>query len=53
MFEAVKSPCLVPFNGDYDLSEAKTLIETATDKKGYKKQLEKKVEELDDLQARL
>jgi len=53
MFEAVKNPCLVPFNGDYDLSEAKTLIETATDKKGYKKQLEKKVEELDDLQGRL
>ena len=53
MFEAVKSPYLVPFNGDYDLSEAKTLIETATDKKGYKKQLEKKVEELDDLQGRL
>ena len=53
MFEAVKSPCLVPFNGDYDLSEAKTLVETATDKKGYKKQLEKKVEELNDLQGRL
>ncbi|MFC1702064.1 hypothetical protein ACFL1J_04910 [Pseudomonadota bacterium] len=46
MYEAVKNPCLVPFNGDYDSLQAKTLIETVTDKKAYKKRLEKLVEEI-------
>ena len=53
MFEAVKNPCLVPFNGDFRLSEANTLAETVPDKKSYKKRLEKLVDELDDLQRRL
>ena len=53
MFEAVKSPCLVPFNSDFNLSEASTLNENIPDKKTYKKRLEKLVDELDDLQRRL
>ena len=53
MFEAVKDPCLVPFNSDFKLSEASTLSETVPDKKTYKKKLEKLVDELDDLQRRL
>ena len=53
MFEAVKNPCLVPFNGDFKLSEASTLNEAVPDKKTYKKRLEKLVDELDDLQRRL
>ena len=53
MFEAVKSPCLVPFNSDFNLSEASTLNENVPDKKTYKKRLEKLVDELDDLQRRL
>ena len=53
MFEAVKNPCLVPFNGDFRLSEASTLAETVLDRKSYKKRLEKLVGELDDLQRRL
>ena len=53
MFEAVKNPCLVPFNSDFNLSEASTLNENVPDKKTYKKRLEKLVDELDDLQRRL
>jgi len=53
MFEAVKNPWLVPFNGNFRLSEASTLAETVADKKSYKKRLEKLVDELDDLQRRL
>ena len=53
MFEAVKNPCLVPFNSDFNLSEARTLNENVPDKKTYKKRLEKLVDELDDLQRRL
>ena len=53
MFEAVKNPCLVPFNGDFKLSEASTLSETAPDKKTYKNRLEDLVDELDDQQRRL
>jgi len=53
MFEAVKNPCLVPFNSDFNLSEASTLNENVPDKKIYKKRLEKLVDELDDLQRRL
>ena len=53
MFEAVRNPSLVPFNGDFRLSEASTLAETIPDKKSYKKRLEVLVEELDDLQRRL
>ena len=53
MFEAVKNPCLVPFNSDFNLSEASTLNENVPDKKSYKKRLEKLVDELDDLQRRL
>jgi len=53
MFTAVKNPCLVPFNGKFRLSEAKTLVKTvATDKK-YQKKLEKLVNEIDELQRRL
>ena len=53
MFEAVKNPCLVPFNSDFNLSEASTLNENIPDKKTSKKRLEKLVDELDDLQRRL
>ena len=53
MFEAVKSPCLVPFNDDFQLSEASTLVETVTDKKAYKKRLGKLVDEIADQQRRL
>jgi PPK2 family polyphosphate:nucleotide phosphotransferase len=53
MFEAVKNPCLVPFNGDFKLSETSTLAEAVPDKKSYKKRLEKLVDDLDDLQRRL
>jgi len=53
MFEAVKNPCLVPFNSDFKLSEASTLSETVPNKKTYKNRLENLVDELDDLQRRL
>ena len=53
MFEAVKNPCLVPFSGDFRLSEASTLVETLTDKKAYKKRLGKLVAEIADQQRRL
>ena len=53
MFEAVKNPCLVPFNDDFRLSEANTIADTVVDKKTYKKRLEKLVDELGDLQHRL
>ena len=53
MFEAVKSPCLVPFNDDFHLSEASTLVETVTNKKAYKKRLGKLVDEIADQQRRL
>ena len=53
MFEAVKNPCLVPFNSDFNLSEANTLNKNIPDKKTYRKRLEKLVDELDDLQRRL
>lgn len=53
MFEAVKNPCLVPFNGDFRLSEASTHVESVTDKKAYKKRLGKLVDEIADQQRRL
>lgn len=53
MFEAVKNPCLVPFNSDFRLSEASTHVETVTGKKAYKKQLGKLVDELAEQQRRL
>jgi len=53
MFEAVKNPCLVPFNDDFQLSEASTLVKTVPNDKKYKKRLEKLVDELDDQQRRL
>ena len=53
MFEAVKNPCLVPFNDDFQLSKASTLVKTVPNDKKYKKRLEKLVDELDDQQRRL
>jgi PPK2 family polyphosphate:nucleotide phosphotransferase len=53
MLKAMKHPSLVPFNGDFRLSEAPTFVESVASKKSYKKQLEKLVDELDDLQQRL
>jgi len=53
MYEAVKNPYLVPFNDDFQLSEAGTLVETVTDKKAYKKRLGKLVDEIADQQRRL
>jgi PPK2 family polyphosphate:nucleotide phosphotransferase len=53
MFEAVKTPCLVPFNGDFHLSKASTLVKAVDEDKKYRKRLAKLVDELDDLQRRL
>ena len=53
MFEAIKSTCLVPYDGDFQLSKANTFVEGVPDKKTYKKRLNKLVDELDDLQHRL
>jgi PPK2 family polyphosphate:nucleotide phosphotransferase len=53
MFEAKENDCLVPFDGNFQLSEARSLAETVPDKKTYKKRLEKLVDEIDDLQQRL
>ena len=52
MFQAVENSCLVPFDGSFRLSEAKTLVETVESKK-YKKRLAKLVEQIDELQRRL
>ena len=53
MFKAIENPRLVPFNGDFRLPEAPSLIESTSDKKNYKKRLANLVDELDDLQRRL
>jgi len=53
MFEAKETGCLVPFDGKFQLSKARSLAEAVPDKKTYKKRLEKLVDELDDLQQRL
>ena len=53
MFKAVKNACLVPFNGEFQLSEASTHVKTLPKDKTYKKRLEKLVDELGDLQRRL
>ena len=53
MFKAIDNPCLVPFNGDFRLPEAPSLIENTSNKKNYKKRLASLVDELDDLQRRL
>ncbi|MCP4046384.1 MAG: polyphosphate kinase 2 family protein [Gammaproteobacteria bacterium] len=53
MLKPVKHPSLVPFNGDFHLSEAPTFVEGVASKKTYGKRLEKLVDELDDLQQRL
>jgi len=53
MFKAIANPRLVPFNGDFHLPEAPSLIESTSDRKNYKKRLANLVDELDDLQRRL
>lgn len=53
MFEAIESPFLVPFNGDFRLSEAPALLENVPNDKVYKKRLEELVDKFDDLQRRL
>lgn len=53
MLKAIEHPNLVPFDGDFRLSEAPTFVESVASKKFYKKKLEKLVDELDDLQQRL
>ncbi len=50
MFEAIKKASLVPFDGDFNLTEASTLVENVPDDKNYKKRLQKLVDEFDDLQ---
>jgi len=50
MFEAMENPCLVPFDGNFHLPEAPTFVEKISDKTTYKKQLDKLVDKLDDLQ---
>ena len=53
MFNAPEKTCRIPFNNDFHLSEAPTLVEKTLDKKAYKKRLDNLVDELDDLQRRL
>ncbi len=53
MLKPTKHPSLVPFNGDFRLSEAPTFVEGVASKRTYRKRLEKLVDELDDLQQRL
>lgn len=51
MFEAVESPCLVPFDGSFELASATSSPpEDRPPKKAAKKKLEKLVDELSDLQ---
>ena len=53
MFKAIENACLVPFNDDFCQSDAPTFVESVTEKRAYKKRLDKLVDELDDLQRRL
>jgi len=53
MFKAIENACLVPFNDDFCQSDAPTFVESVTEKRAYKKSLDKLVDELDDLQRRL
>jgi PPK2 family polyphosphate:nucleotide phosphotransferase len=53
MFEAVKNACLVPFNGDFRIADASTLVKEVPEDKKYRKKLRKLVEELEELQRRL
>lgn len=53
MFEAIKNPCLVPFDGDFRLSDASTFVKTVDRGKQYKKRLEKLVDNIADQQHRL
>lgn len=53
MFKAIDKPCLVPFDGDFRLSDTHTFIEEVPQNKAYKKRLENLVDEFDDLQRRL
>ena len=53
MFKAIENACLVPFNDNFRLSDAPTFVESVTEKRAYKKRLDKLVDELDDLQRRL
>ncbi|MEE9421868.1 MAG: PPK2 family polyphosphate kinase [Gammaproteobacteria bacterium] len=46
----IKSPWLVPFTGKFQVAKSATLAEDYPDKKTCKKQLEKKVDELAELQ---
>lgn len=53
MFEAVNNTCLVPFNGEFSLSEASTLAGSVPDRKSDKKRLETLVESLKTLLTHL
>jgi PPK2 family polyphosphate:nucleotide phosphotransferase len=53
MFKAIDKPCLVPFDGDFRVSDTHTFIEEVPQNKAYKKRLENLVDEFDDLQRRL
>jgi PPK2 family polyphosphate:nucleotide phosphotransferase len=53
MFKAIEKTCLVPFDGDFRLSDTHTFIEEVPQNKAYKKRLENLVDEFDDLQRRL
>lgn len=39
MFEAVNNPCIVPFNGQFSFSEARTLAKTVPDKPSMRLQV--------------
>ena len=53
MFKAIENNFLVPFNNEFQLSLAPTLVEKVASKKSYKQRLFKLVDKLDDLQRRL
>ncbi len=50
MFEAIPSPYLVPFNGEFVRDDFPTQIDDVPDIKALKKKLKKEVKRLDDLQ---
>jgi PPK2 family polyphosphate:nucleotide phosphotransferase len=53
MLEAIETPYLVPFDGDFRLSKAQSSFKNVPDGKICKKKLTKLIDELDDLQRRL
>lgn len=53
MFEAIKHPSLVQFDGGFRLTDTSTFVEHVPKDKKYKKRLKKMVDDIADLQSRL